>query len=118
MQTTALNSASANGSRGQLRTGATITIDKPPERELAVELGVSRATLALEVLEMQGRVAVRHGDGVAVAGGGRRGGRPQPVPGQIGHFQCRLRPAPGATCRSVTPTVTGHGLGMMIHAMP
>ena len=40
----------------------------PPERELAVELGVSRATLsqALVALEMQGRVAVRHGDGAVV----------------------------------------------------
>lgn len=40
----------------------------PPERELAVELGVSRATLAqaLVALEMQGRVAVRHGDGAIV----------------------------------------------------
>jgi DNA-binding transcriptional regulator YhcF (GntR family) len=42
----------------------------PPERELAVELGVSRATLsqALVALEMQGRVAVRHGDGAVVLG--------------------------------------------------
>jgi GntR family transcriptional repressor for pyruvate dehydrogenase complex len=40
----------------------------PPERELAVELGVSRATLsqALVALEMQGRVAVRHGDGAVI----------------------------------------------------
>jgi DNA-binding transcriptional regulator YhcF (GntR family) len=40
----------------------------PPERELAVELGVSRATLAqaLVALEMQGKVAVRHGDGAVI----------------------------------------------------
>lgn len=40
----------------------------PPERELAAELGVSRATLAqaLVALEMQGRVAVRHGDGAVL----------------------------------------------------
>lgn len=40
----------------------------PPERELAVELGVSRATLAqaLVALEIQGKVAVRHGDGAVI----------------------------------------------------
>ena len=40
----------------------------PPERELAVELGVSRATLAqaLVALEMQGKVAVRHGNGAVI----------------------------------------------------
>ena len=40
----------------------------PPERELAMELGVSRATLAqaLVALEVAGRVEVRHGDGAVV----------------------------------------------------
>lgn len=40
----------------------------PPERELATELGVSRATLAqaLVALEMQGRIAVRHGNGAVI----------------------------------------------------
>lgn len=42
----------------------------PPERELAVQLGVSRATLsqALVALEVVGVVAVRHGDGTVVTG--------------------------------------------------
>ncbi len=41
----------------------------PPERELAVRLGVSRATLsqALVALEVIGAVAVRHGDGTVVS---------------------------------------------------
>ena len=40
----------------------------PPERELAQELGVNRATLreALKKLEMLGLVEIRHGDGVYV----------------------------------------------------
>ena len=40
----------------------------PPERALAAQLGVSRATLsqALVALEVQGRVDIRHGDGVVV----------------------------------------------------
>lgn len=40
----------------------------PPERALAAELGVSRATLAqaLVALEMRGRVAVRHGNGAVL----------------------------------------------------
>jgi GntR family transcriptional repressor for pyruvate dehydrogenase complex len=40
----------------------------PPERELAVQLGVSRATLsqALVALEVVGVVAVRHGDGTVL----------------------------------------------------
>ena len=40
----------------------------PPERELAMELGVTRATLAqaLVALEVAGRVEVRHGDGAVV----------------------------------------------------
>ena len=40
----------------------------PPERELAVRLGVSRATLsqALVALEVVGVVAVRHGDGTVL----------------------------------------------------
>lgn len=43
----------------------------PPERELAAELGVSRATLsqALVALEVAGRVEVRHGDGAVVQAG-------------------------------------------------
>ena len=42
----------------------------PPERELAVRLGVSRATLsqALVALEVVGVVAVRHGDGTVLTG--------------------------------------------------
>ncbi len=42
----------------------------PPERELAVRLGVSRATLsqALVALEVIGVVAVRHGDGTVLTG--------------------------------------------------
>ena len=41
----------------------------PPERELAVSLGVSRATVrqALVALEVIGVVAVRHGDGAVLA---------------------------------------------------
>ncbi|MCD4524539.1 FadR/GntR family transcriptional regulator [Nocardioides sp. cx-173] len=44
----------------------------PPERELATRLGVSRATLsqALVALEVIGVVAVRHGDGTVLRGGG------------------------------------------------
>ncbi len=40
----------------------------PPERRLAKDLGVSRATLsrALVALEVRGRVVVRHGDGAVV----------------------------------------------------
>ncbi|WP_106297140.1 FadR/GntR family transcriptional regulator [Knoellia remsis] len=40
----------------------------PPERELAAELGVSRATLsrALAALETKGRIEVRHGVGALV----------------------------------------------------
>jgi len=40
----------------------------PPERQLATQLGVSRATLsrALVALEVSGRVEVRHGDGAVV----------------------------------------------------
>ena len=40
----------------------------PPERTLAAELGVSRATLsrALVALEVQGRVEVQHGNGAVV----------------------------------------------------
>jgi len=40
----------------------------PPERRLAAELGVSRATLsrALVALEVQGRVEVQHGNGAVV----------------------------------------------------
>lgn len=40
----------------------------PPERALAKDLGVSRATLsrALVALEVRGRVEVRHGDGAVV----------------------------------------------------
>lgn len=42
----------------------------PPERQLAADLGVSRATLgrALAALETQGRVEVRHGVGALVRG--------------------------------------------------
>src|SRR4051812_46644378 len=40
----------------------------PPERQLAAELGVSRATLsqALAALETRGRIEVRHGVGALV----------------------------------------------------
>ncbi len=40
----------------------------PPERELAAQLGVSRATLsqALVALEVQGILSVRHGDGAVM----------------------------------------------------
>lgn len=40
----------------------------PPERSLAAELGVSRATLsrALVALEVQGRVEVQHGNGAVI----------------------------------------------------
>jgi GntR family transcriptional repressor for pyruvate dehydrogenase complex len=40
----------------------------PPERELATQLGVSRATLsqALVALEVQGVLSVRHGDGAVM----------------------------------------------------
>ena len=40
----------------------------PPERELAAQLGVSRATLsqALVALEVQGIIDVRHGDGARI----------------------------------------------------
>ena len=42
----------------------------PPERQLAADLGVSRATLgrALAALEVQGRVEVKHGVGALVRG--------------------------------------------------
>lgn len=51
----------------------------PPERQLAAELGVSRATLsrALASLETQGRIEVRHGVGALVrdqSGSGGHGG--------------------------------------------
>lgn len=44
----------------------------PPERDLATQLGVSRATLsqALVALEVVGVVEVRHGDGTVVTGRG------------------------------------------------
>lgn len=44
----------------------------PPERQLAAELGVSRATLsrALAALETRGRIEVRHGVGALVRSGG------------------------------------------------
>jgi DNA-binding transcriptional MocR family regulator len=46
----------------------------PPERQLAAELGVSRATLsrALASLETRGRIEVRHGVGALVRSGGDR----------------------------------------------
>ena len=49
-------------------TGLTVGDRLPPERELAVQLGVSRATLsqALVALEVVGVVAVRHGDGTVL----------------------------------------------------
>lgn len=45
----------------------------PPERQLAAELGVSRATLsrALAALETRGRIEVRHGVGAMVREGDR-----------------------------------------------
>ena len=89
----------------------------PPECGLAVELGVSRATLALVALEMQGRIAVRHGDGAAVAVAAVEAGDANPflagsdipVPSEA---------EAGTAGRGLTPTVTRYGLGMMIHAMP
>ncbi|MCX7678441.1 MAG: FadR family transcriptional regulator [Spirochaetes bacterium] len=49
---------------GEIKAGEKL----PAERELAVELGVNRATLreAVKKLEAQGLVEVRHGDGVYV----------------------------------------------------
>lgn len=48
----------------------------PPERQLAAELGVSRATLsrALASLETSGRIEVRHGVGALVRDPGRPAG--------------------------------------------
>ncbi|TNM39781.1 FadR family transcriptional regulator [Nocardioides albidus] len=50
------------------QSGLTVGDRLPPERELAVQLGVSRATLsqALVALEVVGVVAVRHGDGTVL----------------------------------------------------
>ena len=50
----------------------------PAERELAVQLGVSRSSLreALSSLEMTGRVEIRLGSGVYVLAAGRRKARP------------------------------------------
>lgn len=50
----------------------------PPERQLAAELGVSRATLsrALAALETRGRIEVRHGVGALVREPGPAGGVP------------------------------------------
>lgn len=54
----------------------------PPERQLAADLGVSRATLgrALAALEVQGRVEVKHGVGALVRG----------APSEVGGFEGRL----------------------------
>lgn len=51
-------------------TGLAVGDRLPPERELAQQLGVSRATLsqALVALEVVGVVAVRHGDGTVLTG--------------------------------------------------
>ncbi|MDN5855512.1 MAG: GntR family transcriptional regulator [Actinomycetia bacterium] len=48
----------------------------PPERKLAADLGVSRATLgrALAALEVQGKVEVKHGIGALVRGAPTDGG--------------------------------------------
>ncbi|WP_433440885.1 FadR/GntR family transcriptional regulator [Nonomuraea sp. CA-141351] len=50
----------------------------PPERRLAAELGVSRATLsrALVALEVQGKVEVQHGNGAVVLAPTMRDARP------------------------------------------
>src|SRR6478672_3565580 len=50
-------------------TGLAVGDRLPPERELAQQLGVSRATLsqALVALEVVGVVTVRHGDGTVLS---------------------------------------------------
>jgi DNA-binding FadR family transcriptional regulator len=57
---------------GELAAGARL----PPERELAITLGVSRLTLraALAALTAQGLIAVRHGSGYLVRDFARDGG--------------------------------------------
>ena len=62
----------------------------PPERQLAADLGVSRATLgrALAALEVQGKVEVKHGVGALVRGrqgdaGGFEGRLAQHAPDQV-----------------------------------
>ncbi|MFI7133463.1 FadR/GntR family transcriptional regulator [Nonomuraea sp. NPDC050153] len=53
----------------------------PPERRLAAELGVSRATLsrALVALEVQGMVEVQHGNGAVVLAPALQETRPDPA---------------------------------------
>lgn len=67
----------------------------PPERELATQLGVSRATLsqALVALEVVGVVEVRHGDGTVVTGRGSQHGvsrDPQQISDEIRAHADRL----------------------------
>lgn len=61
----------------------------PPERQLAAELGVSRATLsrALAALETRGRIEVRHGVGALVR---------EPAPGAVPTWEEGLAARPRA----------------------
>jgi DNA-binding FadR family transcriptional regulator len=70
--------------RGEYKPGARL----PPERDLAVRLGVSRPSLreALIALEVEGFVEVRIGSGVYVADARRKAGRPT-LPPDSGPFE-------------------------------
>jgi DNA-binding FadR family transcriptional regulator len=66
----------------------------PPERELSAQLGVSRASIrqALVVLEVQGLVEVRHGEGASCA-----------TPRPIGPWSPRCARMSGASATCTTP---------------
>ncbi|MFC5981807.1 winged helix-turn-helix domain-containing protein [Knoellia sp. GCM10027209] len=78
----------------------------PPERSLAKDLGVSRATLsrALVALEVRGRVEVRHGDGAVV----RDPAAAAELPPLAGAGVGELRRARAATMAALAREAAGH----------
>lgn len=78
----------------------------PPERALAKDLGVSRATLsrALVALEVRGRLEVRHGDGAVV----RDPSAVATLPSLDGHSVEDLRRARSATMAGLARAAGRH----------
>lgn len=87
----------------------------PPERELALQLGVSRPSLreALIALEIEGRVEIRMGSGIYVCAAAPSNGSP-PAPLLLGESPSELMQArsvlEGAVVALATARVTKQGL--------
>jgi DNA-binding transcriptional regulator YhcF (GntR family) len=82
----------------------------PPERRLAAELGVSRATLsrALVALEVQGMVEVQHGNGAVVLAPTLQEERPDPALSLAGRDPVELARAREAIMAGLARSAASH----------